>query len=56
MKKRLGDYVTKNEPLCVMYINDDSKADAAEKEFLGAFTISDEKPAPSPMIHEIIGG
>lgn len=56
MKKRLGEHVTKSEPLCIMYINDDTKADAAEKEFLSAFTISDEKPAPTPMIYEIIGG
>ena len=56
MQKRVGDYVKLDEPLCIMYINDASKAKAAEEEFLSAFTLSDDKPAPAPMIYEIIGG
>lgn len=55
MKKRLGDYVREDEPLCEMYINDLGKADAAIEEFLAAFTISDEKPQHSPMVYDVIG-
>ncbi len=55
MKKRLGDSVRKDEPLCMMYLNDPSKADAAIAEFLSAFTISEEKPAYSPMVYDVIG-
>ncbi len=55
MKKRLGDSIRKDEPLCLMYLNDLSRADAAIAEFLSAFTISDEKPAYSPMVYDVIG-
>lgn len=55
MKKRLGDYVRTDEPVCVMYINDSEKAEASEKRFLSSLTISDEKPCFKPMVYDVIG-
>lgn len=55
MKKRRGDYVKKDEPLCWMYINDLTKAEAAIETFYGAFTLSDTAPAHCPMVYDIIG-
>ena len=55
MKKRLGDAVHIDEPLCMMYINDPAKADAAIEEFYSAFMISEQKPAHCPMVYDVIG-
>ena len=55
MKKRLGEYVRRDEPLCMMYINNPEKAEAAVMEFLEAFTFSDEKPPVEPVVYDIIG-
>lgn len=55
MKKRLGEYVRRDEPLCMMYINNPEKAEAAVIEFLEAFTFSDEKPPVEPVVYDIIG-
>lgn len=55
MKKRLGDYIRRDEPLCMMYINNPEKADAAIIEFLEAFTFSDEKPPVEPVVYDVIG-
>lgn len=55
MKKRLGEYVRRDEPLCMMYINNPEKAEAAVIEFLEAFTFSNEKPPVEPVVYDIIG-
>lgn len=55
MKKRLGEYVRHDEPLCMMYINNSEKAEAAIVEFLDAFTFSEVKPPVKPVVYDVIG-
>ena len=54
MKKRLGDFIRADEPLCVMYVNDESKVDAALEMFHSAFTYSDAKPEYRPMVYDVV--
>ena len=54
MKKRLGDFVRTDEPLCVMYINDDSKLNSALEMFHSAFTYSERKPDYRPMVYDVV--
>jgi len=54
MKKRLGDFIRADEPLCVMYVNDESKVNAALEMFHSAFTYSDVKPEYRPMVYDVV--
>ena len=54
MKKRLGDFIRADEPLCVMYVNDESKINAALEMFHSAFTYSDAKPEYRPMVYDVV--
>ena len=54
MKKRLGDFIRADEPLCVMYVNDESKLNAALEMFHSAFTYSDAKPEYRPMVYDVV--
>jgi pyrimidine-nucleoside phosphorylase len=54
MKKRLGDFVRPDEPLCVMYVNDESKLNAALDMFHSAFEYSDAKPEYRPMVYDVV--
>ena len=54
MKKRLGDFVRTDEPLCVMYINDDSRLDSALEMFHSAFEYSEKKPDYRPMVYDVV--
>ena len=54
MKKRLGDFIRADEPLCVMYVNDESKINAALEMFHSAFTYSDVKPEYRPMVYDVV--
>lgn len=56
MQKRLGDKVTMDEPLCVMYVNDLSKLDSAKEMFYSALEISDKKPEYRPMVYDVVRG
>jgi len=55
MKKRIGDYVEKGEPLAEFHINDTRNEQEAIELFLGAVHIGGEKPEKKPLIAEIIG-
>ena len=55
MKKRVGDYVHADEPLCLLYSNDPQKTEAAADVFLRAITVSEESPADHPMVYDVIG-
>lgn len=55
MKKRVGDYVRADEPLCVMYSNDPEKTETAAAAFRSAITIRAESPKDHPMVYDIIG-
>ncbi len=54
MKKRLGDFVRADEPLCVMYVNDESKLNAALDMFHSAFEYSGKKPDYRPMVYDVV--
>ena len=54
MKKRLGDFVRPDEPLCVMYVNDESKLNAALDMFHSAFEYSEKKPDYRPMVYDVV--
>ena len=54
MKKRLGDFIRADEPLCIMYVNDESKLNAALDMFHSAFTYSDAKPEYRPMVYDVV--
>ena len=54
MRKRLGDFIHADEPLCMMYVNDESKLNAALETFHSAFTYADTKPAYSPMVYDVV--
>ncbi len=55
MKKRIGDYVEKGEPLAEFHINDTRNEQEAIELFLRAVHIGSEKPEKKPLIAEIIG-
>ncbi|MBQ9141862.1 MAG: pyrimidine-nucleoside phosphorylase, partial [Lachnospiraceae bacterium] len=42
--KKVGDYVKAGEALAVLHANDEAKADAAEKRYLEACLISEQRP------------
>lgn len=52
--KKLGDKVSKNEPLATIYANDDSKRKEAKKRIINAYTIGKEKPEIPPYIYSIV--
>ncbi len=54
MRKRLGDFIRADEPLCVMYVNDESKVNSALEMFHSAFTYSDAKPEYRPMVYDVV--
>ncbi len=54
MRKRLGDFVRTDEPLCVMYVNDETKLGAALDMFHSAFEYSDAKPEYRPMVYDVV--
>jgi len=54
MHKRMGDYVAAKEPVATMFVNDDSRLEAAIAVLKGAIELGNEKPAPAPMVHGIV--
>ena len=49
LKKKIGDQVTKDDVLAVLYANDETKAKEAEKRYLKACHIGDT-PVPKPVL------
>lgn len=54
MKVRVGDQVHAGDPICTLYVNDDTHLEEAKKLLYEAVTISDTKQKGNPMIHEVI--
>ena len=54
MKKRYGDHIRIGEPLCEMYINDDSRESEAAELFLNSIEIKNVKPDYSPIVYKLI--
>lgn len=51
MNVRRGDYVAKSDPIATLYVNDDSKLDAAKNMLLDAIDITSEKPESMPILY-----
>lgn len=54
LQKKVGDYVKAGEPLAILHANDAGRAEEAEKRFLNACKITEEKPMKADLIKEII--
>ena len=54
MKVRCSDQVHAGDPICTLYVNDDTHLEEAKKLLYEAVTISDTKQKGNPMIHEVI--
>ena len=54
MKVRCGDYVHKGDPLCTLYVNDETHLKQVQKLLYEAIRISEVRQQVNPMIHAII--
>lgn len=54
MHKRRGDHVAAGEPLATLYVNDETRLGEAEEMLRGAVALSEEPPAPAPMVYEVV--
>lgn len=54
LRKKVGDYVKVGEPLAIIHANDEECAKGAEKRFLNACEITEEKPVKSDFIKGIV--
>lgn len=52
--RKVGDKVSKGEPLCTLYTNDAPKLEQAAATYRAAVTIGGEKPASQPLIYKVI--
>ncbi len=52
--KKLGDKVSKNEPIARIYANDDAKRKEAKKRILEAYTITKDKVETPPYVYSIV--
>lgn len=54
MQVRYGDFVNKDEPLAMLYVNESGLLDTAIDKVTTAISISDEKPDQIPLIYKLI--
>ena len=54
IEKKTGDSVEKGETLATLFCSDESLLDAAEKQYLGALTVSQVKPEAVPLLLRIV--
>lgn len=52
--KHLGDKITENDEVAVLYANDEGKLAEAEKRFIKAYTLSKENDFSNKIVYEII--
>lgn len=52
--KKLGDKVSKNEPIARIYANDDAKRKEAKKRILEAYTITKDNVETPPYVYSIV--
>jgi pyrimidine-nucleoside phosphorylase len=55
LQTKLGDPVAKNEPICTLHYNSESRAAHAKELLEASFKIQDTAPTPPPLIHRVIG-
>jgi pyrimidine-nucleoside phosphorylase len=57
LRKKLGDAVGENEPICVLHYNSDARLSEAESLIYSAYQIGKAKPAaPAKLIRRVIEG
>lgn len=54
MHKRQGAFVAIGESVATLYVNDPAHAEEAAAMVRGALTLSEEAPAPAPMVYDVI--
>lgn len=54
LKRKTGDKVEAGEEIADLYSNDESAFDRAEKILLDATEITDDRPAPVPLVYETV--
>jgi pyrimidine-nucleoside phosphorylase len=54
LKHKVGDRVSRGEPLLTLHANDRVKLVAAKARLLAAYEFSDAEPKPSPLIHQVV--
>ncbi len=54
MHCRLGDAVKRGEPLCTLYVNDDSHVSEAEALMRGAIEIGPDQCEKTPLVYDVI--
>jgi pyrimidine-nucleoside phosphorylase/thymidine phosphorylase len=54
MRKRIGDYVERGEPLCVCRAATRDKLEAGLRRLTGVFTMEAEPPAPTPLVGKVV--
>lgn len=52
--KKTGEWVEKGEVIATLYTDKEATLDSAEKEFLSAIKITDEKPQEKPLVYEVV--
>jgi pyrimidine-nucleoside phosphorylase/thymidine phosphorylase len=52
LHKKTGDGLALGEPLCTLFVNDESQLDAASRMILEAYSIAESPAAPLPVIVE----
>lgn len=56
MHKRVGDKLTKAEPFCTLYVNDETHLQEAIETMHAALTIGNEKPDKASLVYDVIRG
>lgn len=54
MHKRQGAFVAVGESVATLYVNDPAHAEEAAAMVRGALALSEEAPAPAPMVYDVI--
>ncbi|HOK41720.1 MAG TPA: thymidine phosphorylase [bacterium] len=54
LKKKVGDYVEKNETLAEIYVNNESRLEEAKTKFLNAYKFSKNKPVVPPLVYAYV--
>jgi len=54
LHKKIGDYVEKGEPLLTIHANNLTHLEEARQRLLNAYSWSEEKTTPPPIVYEII--
>lgn len=54
LKQKVGDHVSRGDPLLTLHANDRAKFEVARTRLLSAYEFSDKTPKPLPLVHQVI--